>query len=41
MPKLVLEAGPSFKQQQQGQEPTSSLSSPIRVTADPDDGTVA
>ena len=40
MPKLVLEAGPSFKQQQ-GQEPTSSPCSLTRATADPDDGTVA
>ena len=39
MPKLVTEAGPSFKQQQ-GQKPTSSTSSPIRATIHPDDGTV-
>ena len=40
VPKLVLEPGSSFKQQQ-GQEPMSSPSSPARVTADPDDGTAA
>ena len=39
-PKLVLEAGPSFNQQQ-GQEPTSPPSIPTRATTDPDYGTVA
>ena len=37
-PESVLEAGPTFKQQQ-GQEPTSPPSSPIRATTNPDDGT--
>ena len=40
MPKLLLEAGPYLKQQK-GQEPTIPPSSPTRVTADSDDGTVA
>ena len=37
MPKLVLEAGPSFGQW--GQEPARPPSSPTRATTDPDDGT--
>ena len=40
MTKLVMEAGPSFNQQQ-GQEPTNPTSSPTRATTDQDDGTSA
>ena len=39
-PEFTPEAGPSFNQQQ-GQAPTSSPSSPTRATADSDDGTAA